>query len=208
MSSVIIPNAIQEPLTVPIAIQKPLTVPIAIQKPSTVTTAIQEPLTVPIAIQKPSYVTTTSIIIFLNIVLIVLQIALKISTFVLLIKYYDILNDNIKKDAAIKTEDYIYIYNLAIANIVFTVFTILCSLLACILYFIKKEIFKKNKKFIEISISILWFISSVLAIASYIIRLQIKNKYIKYLSDIYDKHLDILSNTGTIFFIILIILYL
>ena len=55
----------------------------------------------------------------LVLITILLQIVIKIWTFILLINYYNILNDNIKLDDTIVYNDYKYIYYLAIANIIF-----------------------------------------------------------------------------------------
>jgi hypothetical protein len=141
------------------------------------------------------------IVLIITIIIIVIQISVKICTFVILIIYYDTLNDNVETDDTIKTDDYKYIYELAIANIAFTLFTIFCFLLACLLYIINFNLFETYNTLIGISIYILWFISSILSTASYIIRLQIKDKYKKYLGDIYDSHLSILSFIGIFFFI-------
>ena len=142
-----------------------------------------------------------TIVLVITIIIITIQITIKISTFVILIIYYDTLNDNIEIDETIKNDDYKYIYKLAISNIVFTLFTIFCFFLACLLYIINFNLFETHKILIEWIISILWIISSIISIASYIIRLQIKDKYKKYLGDIYDDHLSILSYIGIFFFV-------
>jgi hypothetical protein len=118
----------------------------------------------------------------LVLITILLQIVIKIWTFILLINYYDILN-NIKLDKDVIYDDYKYIYYLAINNLVFIIFTIFYSLLIFYIFIYKYPIYSKYKAKIEISISIIWVISFILSTASYFIRNKIKNKYIKYLND-------------------------
>jgi hypothetical protein len=147
--------------------------------------------------------------ILLIFICVLLAIAIKIWTFILLINYYNILNDNIKLDDTIVYNDYKYIYYLAIANIIFTLITILYSLIILILFFMKSSIFTNYNKVIEISITIMWIISIILSITSYIISNKIKEKYNKYLSvkcNEYDKYIYFLSSLSLIFFCLSLII--
>ena len=145
-----------------------------------------------------------------NIREVLLQIIVKIWTCILLMNYYNILN-NIKLDKQVIYNNYKYLFYLAIANIVFTIITIIYFCFIFILYIYRYSIYKKYKTKIEISISIMWVISSVLSIISYIIRNKIKNEYIKYLNDncnIYEKLLyDILYISFAFFCLSFIIEY-
>ena len=125
----------------------------------------------------------------LILITILLQTVVKIWTFILLINYYDTLN-NITSDKNVIYDDYKYIYYLAITNLVFTIVTISYFLIVFYIYIYKYPIYNKYKKKVELSITIMWVLSSILSMISYIIRNKIKYKYIKYLNDscnIYEK---------------------
>ena len=125
----------------------------------------------------------------LILITILLQIITKIWTFILLINYYNILN-NIKLDKKVIHDDYKYIFYLAMVNIVFTIITIIYFCFIFYLYIYKYAIYKKYKTKIGILVSIIWVISNILSIISYLIRNKIKDEYIKYLNDncnIYEK---------------------
>jgi magnesium-transporting ATPase (P-type) len=130
---------------------------------------------------------------FLNFFIILLQIAIKIATFVLLIKYYNTLNDKATTDNNIRKEDYIYIYYIAVSNIVFTVATIISSLIAIYVFYKIPGTYSQYKKWIEIIISGLWILSTILTIISTLVRSHIKEKYNKYLGNVYDKYIDVFS---------------
>jgi hypothetical protein len=125
----------------------------------------------------------------LILITILLQIITKIWTFILLINYYNILN-NIKLDKKVIYDDYKYIFYLAMVNIVFTIITIIYFCFILYIYIYKYAIYKKYKTKIGILVSIIWVISFVLSMISYIFRNKIKDEYIKYLNDncnIYEK---------------------
>jgi hypothetical protein len=146
----------------------------------------------------------------LILITILLQIIVKIWTFILLMNYYNILN-NIKSDKKVIYDNYKNIYYLAIANIVFTIITIIYFCYIFILYIYRYPIYKKYKTKIEILISIFWVISNILSIISYLIRNKIKDEYIKYLNDncnIYEKLLyDILFVSFAFFCLSFIVEY-
>jgi hypothetical protein len=119
------------------------------------------------------------ILFYLLFITILLQIIIKIWTFRLLINFYDILNLN----NTIIYDDYQYIYYLAISNLLFSIIGIFYCLIIFYIFIYKYHIFKTYKTKIEISITIMWFISSFLSIFSTIIRSKIINKYKKYLTN-------------------------
>ena len=140
---------------------------------------------------------------------ILLQIIIKIWTFIILINYYNKLNEKISSDDTVIYDDYKYIYYLAITNLVFTIITIIFSLISFYIYIYKYSIFKQYKKKIELIISIMWIISTVLSITSTLIRSKIKDKYDKYLShecDINEIVLKILLIISFVFFCLSLII--
>ena len=140
---------------------------------------------------------------------ILLQIIIKIWTFIILINYYNKLNEKISSDDTVIYDDYKYIYYLAVTNLVFTIITIVFSLISFYIYIYKYSIFKQYKKKIELIISIMWIISTVLSITSTLIRSKIKDKYDKYLShecDINELVLKILLIISFVFFCLSLII--
>ena len=65
---------------------------------------------------------------------ILLQIIIKIWTFIILINYYNKLNEKISSDDTVIYDDYKYIYYLAVTNLVFTIITIVFSLISFYIY--------------------------------------------------------------------------
>jgi hypothetical protein len=140
---------------------------------------------------------------------ILLQIIIKIWTFIILINYYNKLNEKISSDDTVIYDDYKYIYYLAVTNLVFTIITIIFSLISFYIYIYKYSIFKQYKKKIELIISIMWIISTILSITSTLIRSKIKDKYDKYLShdcDINELVLKILLIISFVFFCLSLII--
>jgi len=136
---------------------------------------------------------------------ILLQIVIKIWTFILLFNYYNIL----KLNNTIIYDEYKYIFYLAFVNLFFTVITIIYSLIAFYIFIYKYPIFNTYKKKIGISIFIMWVISSILSIGSSIIRTQIINKYKKYLSnncDVNEKIYNIILIISFVFFCLSLII--
>jgi len=136
---------------------------------------------------------------------ILLQIVIKIWTFILLFNYYNIL----KLNNTIIYDEYKYIFYLAFVNLFFTVITIIYSLIAFYIFIYKYPIFNTYKKKIETSIIILWIISSILSLASSIIRTQIINKYKKYLRnncDVNEKIYNIILIISFTFFCLSLII--
>jgi hypothetical protein len=141
----------------------------------------------------------------LLLITILLQIVIKTWTFILLFNYYNILKIN----NIIQYDEYKYIFYLALANLFFTIITIIYSLIAFYIFIYKYPIFNKYKTKIEISIIIMWVISSILSIISSIIRMQIINKYNKYLNnncDINEKIYNIILIISFVFFCLSLII--